>query len=284
MRFRRHDSRGFRWDALFGWVRFIPPWLGLPPLIKRIVAWIGPVGGKRRKRTVAAGALFAAFLLGYLIAATVLFPAPIFPRTQSVPNLIGTPLEEAVETLQDLGLGVSDTSYVSHPEIPREHVVWQDPPPQVDVPERAGVTIAVSRGPQGVLVPDVAGYVREIAIQLVEAAGLVPRIDTSSVAPVERGVVVTTNPTAGQSRLPGSDVILFVSVGAANVTVPDLSGLSVEEARELLAQSGLVLGSTRIRSQAGHEPGMIFDQSPAAGTLSAPGGAVNVTVARGGQT
>ena len=121
-----------------------------------------------------------------------------------------------------------------------------------------------------------------IAVRIVEAAGLIALIDTNNVAPVERGVVVTTDPTAGQSRLPGSPVTLFVSVGAANVTVPDLTGLSVDDARELLGQSGLVLGSTRTRSQAGHEPGMIFDQSPAAGTLAAPGAAVNVTIARGG--
>ena len=282
MKFRRHGNRGIRWEALFGWTKKIPPWLGIPTIVKGVADWIGPVGGTRRKITVALGALLAAFLSGYLISAAILFPAPLFPRAQTVPRLIGEPLDEAIETLESMDLIVSDTVAANHPEAPRGQVIWQDPPPGVALEEGSGVAITLSRGAQMVPVPDVAGYVQEIAVRLVEAAGLVASIDTNNVAPVERDVVVTTDPTAGQSRLPGSVVTLFVSVGAANVTVPDLSGLSVDDARELLTQSGLVLGSTRVRSQAGHEPGMIFDQSPAAGTLAAPGAAVNVTIARGG--
>jgi len=231
---------------------------------------------------VTAAALITAFLVGYVIAATLLFPAPICPHSQRVPRLLGTPLSDGIQELENIGLAVSDTEFVSHPQAPQGEIVWQDPPPGVAVPEGARVAISVSRGPRPIQVPDVTGYEREIAIQLIEAAGLtVARVDTG-LAPAERGVVVSTSPTAGRSLNPGSGVGLFVSVGAASIRIPDVTGLTVDEARVLLEEAGLVLGTPRMRTTNMHEPDLIFEQTPAGGTLSAPGAAVNVIVARGG--
>jgi len=248
----------------------------------RVGAWVGPVGGKRRSRIVAAAALIGAFLVGYVFAATLLFPAPIFPHSQRVPRVLGKPLSEGIEALETVGLAVADTEVVSHPQAPQGTIVWQDPPTGVAVPEGARVALAVSRGPRPIQVPDVTGYAREIAIQLIEAAGLtVARVDTG-LAPAERGVVVSTSPTAGRSLDPGSSVDLFVSVGAASIRIPNVIGLTVDEARALLEAAGLVLGTPRMRTTRAHEPDLIFEQTPAGGTLSAPGAAVNVIVARGG--
>ena len=107
------------------------------------------------------------------------------------------------------------------------------------------------------------------------------RVDTG-LAPVERGVVVRSNPPAGRSLNPGSGVGLFVSVGTPTIRIPDVTGLTVEEAQILLEEAGLVLATPRMRTTNIHEPDLIFEQSPAEGTLSAPGAAVNVIVARGG--
>ncbi|UCD25817.1 MAG: PASTA domain-containing protein, partial [Gemmatimonadota bacterium] len=56
----------------------------------------------------------------------------------------------------------------------------------------------------------------------------------------------------------------------------------LDEAREVLEQEGLVLGSTQSRTSSASEPGLIIEQNPAAGTLSAPGAAVAVIIVRGG--
>lgn len=283
MKFRRHGSQGFRLAGVLDWLRAVPRRFGFSRLGERLSTWIGPVGGKHRSRVVAAAALIAAFLAGYVVAITLLFPAPIFPRSQQVPRLIGMPLSEAESELERLGLAVADADVLSHPEIEQGRVVWQDPPPAVAVPEGARVALTVSRGPRPVQVPDVTGYERDVAIQLILAAGLtVARVDTG-LAPQERGVVVNTSPTAGRSLNPGSGVGLFVSVGTATIRIPNLIGLTVEEAQELLEEAGLALGTARMRTTNNHEPELIFEQSPAEGTLSASGAAVNVTVARGGR-
>jgi serine/threonine-protein kinase len=230
---------------------------------------------------VGASAATATFVLGYLFAVVFLFPAPFFPRSQEIPRVVGLGLAEAVQSLEATRLVVSDTELVSHPDIEGGKVVWQDPPPEVAVPEGTGVALWVSRGPRPIPVPDVAGYDREVAARLIEAAGLrVARIDTT-IAPQERGVVVNTRPPAGQSREPGDGITLFVSVGTPSISVPDLTGLRLDEARDILEELGLALGSTRTRRSTVADSGIIFGQDPAAGTLSAPGGAVNVTIVRG---
>jgi beta-lactam-binding protein with PASTA domain len=282
MKFRRHGTRRFRWGAVFEWLSTIPKKLGFTRLGGNLGAWIGPVGGKRRSCVVTAAALITTFLVGYVVAVTLLFPAPIFPHSVDVPRLLGFSSSDARQELESVGLAVADSEVVSHPEAPRGSIVWQDPPPGVAVPEGARVKLSVSRGPRPIQVPDVTGYEREIAIQLIEAAGLtVARVDTI-VAPAERGVVVNSNPTAGRSLNPGSGVGLFVSVGTPTIRIPDVTGLTVEEAQVLLEEAGLVLETPRMRTTNMHEPNLIFEQTPAGGTLSAPGAAVNVIVARGG--
>jgi serine/threonine-protein kinase len=72
-----------------------------------------------------------------------------------------------------------------------------------------------------------------------------------------------------------------VSVGAPTIVVPDLAGLTLEEARAVLEQAGLTLG-TYFRRASSARPGTIVEQRPAAGTLAAPGVAVDVILARRG--
>ena len=74
---------------------------------------------------------------------------------------------------------------------------------------------------------------------------------------------------------------LVVSIGAPTITVPDLRGLTLEEARPILEQVGLTLG-TYFRRTAPETPGTIIQQTPQPGTLSAPGAAVDLILARRG--
>ncbi|UCG86030.1 MAG: PASTA domain-containing protein [Gemmatimonadota bacterium] len=269
MKFRRHQGSTIEWGSWVGW---------LGTLRQRL----RDMGAGTRRLLISGVTLVTAFLAGYALAALVLFPAPIFARSEAVPRVLGLTLDNATRSLVEAGLVASDTVLVSHPTGARGTIVWQDPPPGVAVPQGTGVTLSVSRGPQPIPVPDVIGYQQELAERLIVAAGLaVAGIDTAT-APQERGVVVNTRPPAGRSRAPGEGVTLFVSVGAPTISVPDLAGLTLDEARELLELSGLALGSTQARTSSAAEPGLIIEQNPAAGTLAAPGAAVRVTIVRGG--
>jgi len=236
------------------------------PARQRVLMWVGGFAG--------------AFAIGYVVAALVLFPAPIFASATGVPNLFGLMEDEAADALEQAGLALGDVEEATHPVAARRQVVWQDPPPGVRVTPRAAVSITVSTGPQRVPVPDLVGYDAALAGQLLTAAGLTIRSLDSTQAPVPRGVVVNTRPPAGAPLVPGTGVTLVVSVGAPTIVVPDLAGLTRAEAEFALADVGLILGAMVRRTSMADEPGTIIEQRPAPGTLSAPGTAVNVTVAR----
>jgi beta-lactam-binding protein with PASTA domain len=227
--------------------------------------------------------IFGPFLVGYVLAALVLFPAPIFATSRFVPSVMGLPLSEAQTVLENAGLEPGDAETVSHPSAPRGTVVWQAPPPDVAVPEGTAIALSVSGGPQRVPVPDLTGYDAPLARDLLEAAGLaIGRVDSTQ-APVPKGVVVNSRPPAGTPLMPGSDVTLVVSIGAPTISVPNLLGLTVEEAQVILEDASLVLGPSVTRSSMSGAPGTIIQQNPGANTLAAPGTAVDVVVARGRQ-
>lgn len=266
MRFRRHQPRGTNWT---GW---------LEPLTRRLRRLAAlPTRGKL---AVSLFGFVGAFVLGYLIAALVVFPAPILASNVPVPRLLGMDRSYALRALTDVGLAVGDTQTVAHPEAARDAVVWQDPPAGMAVPPRTAVDLTLSGGPQRVPVPDLVGYDAVLAAQLITAAGLRVRSIDSTQAPVPRGVVVNTRPPAGSTLLPSSGVTLVVSVGAPTITVPNLDGLSEIEAQVVLEQVNLVLGTSVRRTHQVAEPGTVIEQRPAAGTLAAPGTAINITIAR----
>lgn len=226
------------------------------------------------------GGAVGAFGVGYLIAALVLFPAPIFAAVITVPQLIGLRQDDAQQAVSQTGLIVGDILSKSHPTAARGDVFWQDPPPGVGVPRGHAIDLTVSGGPQRIPVPDLTGYDATIAEQLILATGLIVGRREATQAPAPRGVVINTRPPAGATLLPGTEITLVVSVGAPTITVPDLEGLTREEADSVLVDAGLSLGTTVRRTTREGAPGTVIAQNPAPGTLGAPGTAVNVTLAR----
>lgn len=235
----------------------------------------------RRRFVLIAASVFAGTLLtGYLLAALVFFPAPIFAASRGIPRLIGMSEDAARERLTELGLGVGAVERQTHPTAEGGRVIWQDPPPDVVAPEGTDVRLTVSTGPQRIPVPDVAGYEAAHARMLLEGAGLAVGSVESTQAPTPKNVAVNTRPPAGTPLTPGTRVTLVVSVGAATIRVPSLIGMTEEEARLALEAAGLALGTSFSQPTAAAAPGEVFYQNPGAGTLSAPGRAVDVRVAR----
>jgi beta-lactam-binding protein with PASTA domain len=254
----------------------------LPPTMQ----WPNPLAGlagalRGRRAMLFAGTLVGAMVVGYAIAALVFFPAPIFASSKSVPSVLGLTADQAQQALTAAGLKVDRTEGVRHPTAPRGAVVWQDPPPGVVVPQGSSVQLSVSQGPQPIPVPDVVGYDGTIGQSLIQAAGLkVGSVDSAQTA-ASRGVIVNTRPPAGKALDPGGRVTLVVSAGAPTITVPDLTGLTLDSARTVLEQANLTLG-TYLRRTSSARAGTVIQQRPAAGTLSSAGVAVDVVLARGG--
>jgi serine/threonine-protein kinase len=243
-----------------------------------------PLQLERRQILRWAGYCVGAALLGYLFAALVLFPAPVFRSQHPVPRVLGLPRTDAVQALTKAQLQVRDSGTEFHPTAPAGTVTWQDPPPGVDAPTGTKVTLFTSGGPSKVAVPDVTGYEASMAQQILSAAGLtVARTDSVQAPNVAPGLVVVTRPPASSVANPGTGVVLVVNRGAPTIPVPDVVGMSLSDARAKLEDAGLVAGAVTRRRTSEANPGTVIAQTPAAQTLAAPGLVVDLVVARSPQ-
>ncbi|HEU4570336.1 MAG TPA: PASTA domain-containing protein [Gemmatimonadales bacterium] len=223
--------------------------------------------------------VFLATLAGYLVAALWLYPAPLFDETRAVPRVLEMPVAQAEQTLTDAGFRVKREGELSHPRLPAGAVVWQDPPPYTELGTATTVTLMVSDGPADRAVPDVEGMDAPLALRVLQAAGL-PIQGVDSVAnAAPKGTALATRPASGVARNRNDRITLVVSAGPASTAIPDVSGLTVPDARERLFDAGLTIGRITTESNPGVPAGRIVRQRPAAGGLAAKDGRVDVVVA-----
>jgi beta-lactam-binding protein with PASTA domain len=158
-------------------------------------------------------------VVGYLVAALVLFPSPLRTNEREMPHLVGLEEQDAREDAARLGLVVDTVVREPHPLAAVNTVVWQDPPPAVRVPRDFRVRLAVSSGLPMVRVPNLRGFDAAFAQKLLVAAGLgvdnIDSIDDISRWPegvsVPPGTVSGTAPAAGDSVPIGLRVLLHVT-------------------------------------------------------------------------
>ena len=130
-------------------------------------------------------------------------------------------------------------------------------------------------------VPQVVGLQVPEAVNILEADGFEPLIsDTSYGLQVPVGAVFFQKPDAGAVVKEGRTVYLFVSGGVSTITVPQLKGKSILDAKFALERLGLKLGRVE-RIPSSHPEDMIFDQQYAEGTLLKQGEFVGVTISVG---
>ena len=142
------------------------------------------------------------------------------------------------------------------------------------VPVVALVIVAVSGCAQTetVPVPDVTGMSVAESSQAVVGAGLV--LGTVAEEPsdeVEAGLVISQTPRPGESAAEGSAITLSVSTGPAPVVVPDVVGMSPEDATAALEATGLVaddyIADGPTDDDAGNaDVGRVYRQTPVAGS------------------
>ncbi|HET9732429.1 MAG TPA: PASTA domain-containing protein [Acidimicrobiales bacterium] len=174
---------------------------------------------------------------------TVVLTISAGPAPRTVPSLTGLGQLDAVARLTAAGFGYRiENAY--NETIPAGTVVsWQ--PSQGLQPKGATVTVTISEGPSPRIIPaDLVGETFQQASAELTSQGLVvAEQDTYSDAYPAPGTVAGTNPAPGTSVARGATVTLLVSQGPATVTVPDLRGDNVTQAKAALQAKGLTVGS-----------------------------------------
>lgn len=142
------------------------------------------------------------------------------------------------------------------------------PQPGTEVSPNSQVKITVSKGPKPVTIPDVRGRSEAEATRRLETAGL--RVDGTIRefdAGVDGGDVIRTDPPSGQ-EVPGKTAVKLVVSSA--LTVPDVRGKPLSQAREQLRQAGLDVRIGSPVEDLSVDGGSVARQSPEPGTRLDP--------------
>ncbi|WP_299531018.1 Stk1 family PASTA domain-containing Ser/Thr kinase [uncultured Streptomyces sp.] len=198
-----------------------------------------------------------------------------------VPSLLGQTQRAAEQRIEDAGLGLEGVDRKYSDTVERGSVMDSDPASGDRVRKNGAVRLVVSRGPEIVRVPDVGGVTLAEARKALKEAGLSPGMVTREFSEdIGRGEVIRTDPEAGTDRHPDSAVALVVSKGAP-VDVPDVTGLSADEATAALESEGLKARVRPARVHSAEPAGAVAKQSPGSGAEAEEGTTIELTLSEG---
>ena len=220
--------------------------------------------------------------MGWIVSSQMLFPSPPPPQgLVAVPDLRTLSLTEALEEVEGAGLAMGQSDSIRHPSAAQGTVLGQSPlAGQLSSPG-AEVQVTYSMGPELREVPDVLRFRADRARTVLEATGFVVRFD--SVESREfRGTVVDLQPGPGSElALPG-EIVVAVSLGPPMVAMPDIMGMTEEDALASLDSLGLQVPEVETRFRFGLDQGTVIEQEPAPEVMVEQGSEVRVVVARRG--
>jgi serine/threonine-protein kinase len=103
--------------------------------------------------------------------------------------------------------------------------------------------------------------------------------EVSDTVPVD--TVIRTDPSAGTMVGKNTLVVVYVSSGKTQVSMPDLKGMNEQMAKDAIDQAGLMLG-TIVQAHSPTVPqGQVIESDPVAGTMIAAGAVINLTISDG---
>jgi serine/threonine-protein kinase len=189
------------------------------------------------------------------------------PRPRQVPDLTGLTRGQAQAALDAQGLPLTPKDTFDE-SVPKDVVVdWS--PKGTTVERGSAVTVTFSKGPEPKALPGFLDKVYDEYVKLLEGLGIKAKKEEAFSDKVEEGKVIGTEPAGPVT--PGSEVTVIVSKGPEQVAVPNVSGLSEEDAAAKLEAAGLRLGD-----RYGPAKRKVFATRPGAGAMVDKGSSVDV--------
>ena len=203
--------------------------------------------------------------------------------TTTVPDVVGMTVAQAGEALTKAGLTAKAT-YQESTEYEKDFIVSQDIEGNTQVPTGTVLNLVVSSGKiVGVTVPDVVGLPEAEAKVKLEAEGFSMQKQLLESDTVEKGLVISQNPLGAETAAKGSPITVVISSGTSveQVTVPDFTGKTEEEAKVVIEEEGLTIGTVAEEDSDTVDKGKVISQSPSAGGVVEKGTAVDLKISLG---
>ena len=202
---------------------------------------------------------------------------PGTPASTQVPNVVNLNATAANQALRAAGFRVSPIKQPSL-SVPKNSVVATVPSGGATGPRGSFVVVTISTGPPAVAVPNVVdetfANAKLLLLQDKFVVGPVVKMVSSSPA----GTVLAQSPASGKAPQ-GSTVTLTIAEAPPNVTVPDLRGLTQDQAAAELGKLGLVPSTVIVPKSVNPQYNdEVLSEFPAHGTSVAPGTTVMIRV------
>jgi beta-lactam-binding protein with PASTA domain len=187
-------------------------------------------------------------------------------RYTSAPGVINLGVAAATEKAEEAGLELEVAEREFSETVQAGSVISTDPAAGSRIVEGGTIEAVVSRGPERYAVPKLRGKkLTEVEGILEERNLVLGKVDRVFSETVERGVVMSSAPTAGTELQPGSEVAVTVSRGREPLEVRDFTGKAADRAQERLTATGFEVEVTEENS-ADVPEGRVISQNPTEGT------------------
>jgi eukaryotic-like serine/threonine-protein kinase len=181
-----------------------------------------------------------------------------------VPALAGERFGDVEDILSAQNLSLGEPERAWSERVDRGLVISADPRAGTELRRDSVVTVTVSKGPKPIDVPDFTGKSAERAEEQLSGLGFAVSTSEEHSDTVDKGVVMDQSPDEG-TAYKGDEIELLVSKGPVMVEVPDLQGMSVEEARSELSSVGLGIDVEEVSLYIGLDT--VVTQDPKSGAL-----------------
>jgi eukaryotic-like serine/threonine-protein kinase len=130
--------------------------------------------------------------------------------------------------------------------------------------------------------PDITGLTLAEATELTESAGLgIEVVSEQYSETVPPGMIISSDPDGGERIRDGETVEVVVSKGKERYGVPDVRGLTLEQATQRLTDANLVIGEVTEKHNGKYDEGTVAEMSIDAKSEVRPGTTIDLVLSTG---
>ena len=237
----------------------------------------GPMASQHKKKSKKKIVLSVMCTIGVLLVAGVGYKK----STESkVPYLLKMTLEEAQNKALDQSFSVMEAGEEYSNDVEKGHILSQSMSPGVVAKKRSVIEVVISRGPL-IQAPQLVGKSQEEAATVLGELGLGLTVENEEYSDtVNAGFIIAQDIAEGTEMEDASTISVIVSKGMEQFEVPNVVGLSMEDANQNLAQNNLIVAVKEEYSDT-VEAGLVIDQSVEPGNMVGKDTEVQIVVSKG---
>ncbi|MBT8339818.1 MAG: PASTA domain-containing protein [Desulfatitalea sp.] len=201
--------------------------------------------------------------------------------TVVVPELTRKEVIYALELLSDLGLDTKIKGSVYSAEVPKNHILSQDPEPGSEIKKGRDVRLVISKGAPTVILPNLVGLpLPQARIFLQENDLQQGHLSRTYDAGRPSGTILAQYPLPGRQAFHGAAIDLLLSDGPPLrfMAMMDLNGFPLNQAIAHIEAHDLTTGTIRTIRNPSLPEGMVVGQTPGFGYPVSKSATVDLTV------